>query len=110
MKEFADAQKEQFAKHMQQAMAHEDDDASPGTVNPGTQARKILEKEKLVTQLNARLVWWHQQLQNRKAALDPNNAAAVSDFNADAAAYAGLNEIANEKNQELASLRSIAKR
>ena len=91
----------------------EEDDAKPA---PGAQRgqspqfQHLAEKEKLVNQLNARLAWWHQQLQGRRASLDGNNAAAVSEFNADAAAYASLNEIAKEKNQELLTLRSVAKR
>ena len=74
------------------------------------QGRKLVEKEKLVNQLNARLSWWYQQLQSRQAALDPKDDTAVREFNADAAAYAGLNEIAKEKNQELVVLRSVARR
>ena len=74
------------------------------------QGRKLVEKEKLVNQLNARLSWWYQQLQSRQAALDPKDDAAVREFNADAAAYASLNEIAKEKNQELVVLRSVARR
>ena len=91
----------------------EEEDATPvrgGQQSQSPQIPKLAEKEKLVNQLNARLVWWHEQLQGRRASLDPNNAYAVREFNADAAAYAGFNEIAKEKNQELLTLRSVAKR
>ncbi len=71
---------------------------------------KLVEKEKLVNQLSARLSWWHEQLQKRKAALNPDDEAAIREFNAEAAAYANLNEIAREKSQELLTLRSVAKR
>ncbi len=74
------------------------------------QDRRLAEKEKLVNQINARLSWWHQQLQGRRASLDTNNAHAVREFNADAAAYASFNEIAKAKNQELLTMKSIAKR
>ena len=72
--------------------------------------RKLVEKEKLVKQLNARLSSWYGELQKRQAALDPKDNAAVREFNADAAAYAGFNEIAKEKNQELLTLRAVASR
>ena len=95
------------------ADADEEEDATPvrgGQRAQPPQVQKLVEKEKLVNQLNARLLWWHEQLQGRRASLDPNNAHAVREFNADAAAYAGFNEIAKEKNQELLTLRSVAKR
>lgn len=98
---------------MREMLADEDsdeDDAKPVRAGPPLQVQKLAEKEKLVNQLNARLTWWHQQLQGRRASLDPNHAAVVRDFNADAAAYAGFNKIAKEKNQELLTLRSVAKR
>jgi hypothetical protein len=90
-----------------------DGDATPargGQKGEPPQLQKLSEKEKLVNQLNTRLVWWHQQLDGRRASLDRNNAHAVREFNADAAAYAGFHEIAKEKNQELLTLRSVAKR
>jgi len=71
---------------------------------------RLVEKEKLVAQLNARTAWWHQQLQARKAALDQRDEAVVAEFNADAAAYARFNAVAKEKNQELLNMRSVAKR
>lgn len=91
----------------------EDEDATSargGQKGEPPQLQKLSEKEKLVNQLNTRLVWWHQQLDGRRASLDRNNAHAVREFNADAAAYAGFHEIAKEKNQELLTLRSVAKR
>ena len=100
-------------QELNEMLADEDDDeddAKPARAGQSPQIQKLAEKEKLVNQLNARLTWWHQQLQGRRASLDSNNAAVVRDFNADAAAYAGFNEIAKEKNQELLTLRSVAKR
>lgn len=72
--------------------------------------RRLMEKEKLVAQLNARIAWWHDQLQQRRAALAADDLVAVADFNAEAAAYASLNAIAKEKTAELMKLRSLAKR
>lgn len=100
-------------QELNEMLAAEDDDgedAKPVRAGQSPQIQKLAEKEKLVNQINARLTWWHQQLQGRRASLDANNAAVVRDFNADAAAYAGFNEIAKEKNQELLTLRSVAKR
>jgi len=90
-----------------------EEDAPPARVGravPPPQIHRLKEKEKLVAQLNARLMWWHDQLQGRRASLDTKNVRAVQDFNAEAAAYAAFNEIAKEKNQELLTLRSVAKR
>ena len=98
---------------LNEVLADEDsdeDDAKPVRTGQPLQVQKLAEKEKLVNQLNARLTWWHQQLQGRRVSLDANNARAVLEFNADAAAYAGFNEIAKGKNQELLTLRSVAKR
>ena len=95
------------------ADAEEEEDATPqrsGKAAELPQFQKLVEKEKLVNHLNARLVWWHQQLEGRRASLDKNNAYAVREFNADAAAYASLHEIGKEKIQELLTLRSVAKR
>jgi len=96
------------------ADADEDEDSpTPAHGGPQRQApqiHKVAEKENLVNQINARLLWWHQQLQGRRASLDSNNAHAVREFNADAAAYATFNEIAKEKNRELQWLRAVAKR
>ena len=91
----------------------EEDDAKPargGQQGEPAHVQRLAEKEKLVNQLNARLLWLHEQLQGRRASLDPGNTHAVREFNADAAAYARLNEIAKEKNQQLLTLRSVAKR
>ena len=94
----------------------EDEEAESAASAPGGREvqsphlHRLTEKEKLVNQLNARLAWWHEQLQGRRASLDAQNAYAVREFNADAAAYAAFNELAKEKNQELLTLRSVAKR
>ena len=103
----------QYGTEEMLADAEEEEDATPQRgAKPAElpQFQKLVEKEKLVNHLNARLVWWHQQLEGRRASLDKNNAYAVREFNADAAAYASLHEIGKEKNQELLTLRSVAKR
>ena len=68
--------------------------------------RHLLEKEKKVQQINTRLTWWHQQLQQRRAALAGADEATLRAFNADAAAYSAFNTIAKEENAELAVLRA----
>ncbi|MEO6741816.1 MAG: hypothetical protein ABIP20_16345 [Chthoniobacteraceae bacterium] len=115
-KKHAEKWKGEFAKHMEKR--REEGLSGKLAQMSGEQAsacvkydsHKLAEKEKIVNQLNARLAWWHQQLQGRRASLDPKDAAAVQEFNADAAAYASLNEIAKEKSQELLTLRSNANR
>ena len=115
-KKDAEKWKGEFAKHMEKR--REEGLSGKLAQMSGEQAsayvkhsnHKLAEKEKIVNQLNARLGWWHQQLQGRRTSLDPKDAAAVQEFNADAAAYASLNEIAKEKSQELLTLRSIANR
>ncbi len=106
------AEKESVAERKQELneMLADEEDAKPVRAGQSPQIQKLAEKEKLVNQLNARLTWWHQQLQGRRASLDADNVHAVREFNADAAAYAGFNEIAKEKNQELLTLRPVAKR
>ena len=69
-----------------------------------------MEKEKRVVQLNARLAWWHEQLQQRRASLVPGDEAAVQAFNVEAAAYGSLNAVAREASTELLALRAVAGR
>ena len=71
---------------------------------------RLVEKEKLVNQLNARLAGWYQQLQQQRAALAADNEAAMQTFNADAAAYSSLNAIAKEQTAEFLALRAKMKR
>ena len=114
-KQTAAAESQNRAHEAQEILAESDDedDAAPargGQKGQPPQFQRLVEKEKLVNQLNARLSWWHQQLQGRRASLDAKNTHAVREFNAEAAAYASFHEIAKEKNQELLTLRSVAKR
>ena len=64
----------------------------------------LLEKQKKVGQINARLAWWHQQLQQRRAALEGADEPTIRAFNADAAAYSTFNALAKDENAELAKL------
>ena len=66
----------------------------------------LVEKEKKVGQINARLTWWHQQLQQRRSSLTGADEATLLAFNADAAAYSAFNTLAKEENAELAALRA----
>ncbi len=68
--------------------------------------RHLLEKEKKIQQLNARLTWWFQQFQQRRAALTGADEATLRAFNADAAAYGAFNALTKEENAELAALRA----
>lgn len=80
--------------------------AEGGVYFATARTRHLLEKEKKVQQINARLTWWHQQLGQRRAALTGADEATLRAFNADAAAYSAFNTIAKEENAELAMLRA----
>ena len=80
--------------------------AEAGVYYTTARTQHLLEKEKKVAQINTRLTWWHQQLQQRRAALTGADEATLRAFNADAAAYSGFNTIAKEENAELATLRA----
>lgn len=80
--------------------------AEGGAYYATARTRHLLEKERKVQQINSRLTWWHQQLQQRRAALTSADEATLRAFNADAAAYSAFNTIAKEENSELAALRA----
>jgi len=105
--------KKEFARHGEQLdreSGARDLFAEIADADPGRRSQRLAEKEKLVVQLNARLSWWFQQLQQRRATLPPGDEAARQSFNAEAAAYSSLRAVAKEKNAELLALRSVAKR
>lgn len=94
-----------------QADENEDEDysempAEAGAYFAAARTRHLVEKEKKIGQINARLTWWHQQLQQRRATLTGADEATLRAFNADAAAYSAFNTLAKEENAELAALRA----
>lgn len=80
--------------------------AEVGAYFATARTRHLLEKEKKIGLINARLTWWHQQLQQRRATLTDADEATLRAFNADAAAYSAFNTLAKEENAELAALRA----
>ena len=111
MKRRTEERKKEFARRTDQ-LDDESDTGNPGGAggDPDQQSQRLGEKEKLVAQLNARLSWWFQQLQQRRATLAPGDETALQSFNEEAAAYTSLNAVAREKNAELLTLRSVVKR
>lgn len=68
----------------------------------GRDMRRV-EKSRKVEQMNVRLRWWFDQLQQKRAALG-TDAAAIERFNVEAAAYKTYKDLTAEAATELASL------
>lgn len=60
-------------------------------------------REQRLQLLQVRLAGWYQQVKQRRGALVADDPGAVSAFNAEAAAYKGLNDLAKEEQAELAA-------
>ncbi len=61
------------------------------------------QREQRLQLLQVRLAGWYQQIQQRRGTLVADDPGAVSAFNAEAAAYKGLNDLAKEEQSELAA-------
>lgn len=73
-----------------------------GHLQPMT--KRMIAREQRLQLLQTRLAAWYQQMQQRRAALG-TNPAAVTAFNAEAAAYSALNAVAKEELAAFTELR-----
>jgi hypothetical protein len=70
------------------------------------QEQRLAGQAKKIAQMNARLKWWFDSLQEKRGKLtgDPRE---LEKFNTDVAAYGAYNELAKEVNSEYAALQKI---